>query len=228
MQKSGAECDEHSHGNGGEIQDYQGDSTLSREEGAGKEGVNRNFGGATEERGEQYGHFPVAGGRQGARSHYGRHGAAETDEQGHDAAAAEAKFAQQGVADECDPCHIAAVLKQGKEEEQQEDDGHEADYGADSGEDAVPYKGAHGRGYAPGFEGGVTYARQGGNAAFQQALKRGSYQVDGQPYYQRNHHEENRQGKELAGQDLVYGLAPAVFPALVSLHDSGAAELPYE
>ena len=83
---------------------------------------------------------------QRAACHDAGHRAAEADEHGHDAAARKTDAPQQLVHHKGHARHIAAILQQGKEEEQGHDDGQEAQHTAHAGKDAVDHQRMHASG----------------------------------------------------------------------------------
>ena len=92
---------------------------------------------AGDEAGGHDGHAAVALVLDGTGSHNTGHAAAGTDQHGDEALTGQAELAEDTVHDEGDTGHIADVLQDGQQEEQDQHLRHEAQNCADTGDDAV-------------------------------------------------------------------------------------------
>ena len=123
-----------------EVQERHDDGAFPREEGGGEEGIDRDLRAAAHERGHEDSDLPVPFRRQRAGSHDTGHGTAEAHQHGDDRASGEADPPERAVHDEGDTRHVAGILQDRQEEEQQTDDRQETDDRADAVEDAVDDK----------------------------------------------------------------------------------------
>ena len=99
-----------------------------------------------------------------ARCHNGRHGAAEADEHGDDAAAGQADLTQRLVHHKCDARHVAGIFQNGEEEKQRHDDRQEHQHAAHARKNAVDDQAVYHRVDPVSGQGMVDQAGKGVNA----------------------------------------------------------------
>ena len=218
---------EYAHHNADEVHAHHDHGGLSREEGAGKEGIDGNLGCAGHEGDEHDGESAVALAGQNAAGHYAGHGASEADEQRHDATARETHLAQQLVHDKGNAGHVAAVLQHAEEEEQGDDHGQEHQYGAHTAEDAVYDERTHHGSDVPRFQGICCGGGQCVNALLAEVLQPGAQSVEGDVEHASHNDEKGGQRGPFSGQHAVNASAAAVFLALARLYNGVLAKTAY-
>ena len=118
--------------------DHRGNRRIGEERRA-KQTVDRQLCGAAHEGREHDRHLAVVLGRKGARRHDRRNAAAKAHEHRHEAAPGQAKATQELIHNEGHACHIARVLENREQEEQDHDDGQERDHAANTREHAIDH-----------------------------------------------------------------------------------------
>ena len=99
--------------------------------------IDRNLRRAAHERRQKNCHLPVSVRRKRTGTHDSRNRASEAYQHRNDTAAGETDLSQRLIHDEGNAGHIAAVFKNGKKEEQNDDDRNEGKHCPDTIEDAV-------------------------------------------------------------------------------------------
>ena len=168
---------------------------------------------AGDEAGGHDGHTAVALVLDGTRSHDARDAAASADQHGNEALAGQAELTEDTVHDEGDTGHIADILQNGQQEEQDQHLGNEAQDRADTGDDAVHDQAVQPACHADALEeaaqrigddlteqdviGPVGRKRTDGPAAV------GDGSAHRQGVHQEHDHCEDGQGKNTVGDDLI-------------------------
>ena len=174
---------------------------------------NGHLSAAGDEAGGHDGHTAVTLVLDGTGSHNTGHAAAGTDQHGDEAFTGQAELAEDTVHDEGDTGHIAHILQNGQQEEQDEHLGNEAQDCADTGDDAVHDQAVQPARHADALEeaaqsirndlteqdvvGPVGRKRTDGPAA----VCDGS--THGQGVHQEHDHCEDGQSQHTVGDDLV-------------------------
>ena len=168
---------------------------------------------AGDEAGGHDGHTAVALVLDGTGSHDARDAAAGADQHGDKALAGQAETAEDTVHDEGDTGHIAHILQDGQQEEQDQHLGNEAQNCADTGNDAVHDQAVQPACHADALE--EATQRIGDDLAEQDVIgpvgrKRtdgpaavGNGGTHGQGVHQEHDQREDRQSQDAVGHDLV-------------------------
>ena len=110
---------------------------LATEHGTCKQSDNRELCTARDKRRGHNGHATIVLVFNGSRRHDARHAATSTDEDRHKRLAGKAKAAEHAVKDERDTSHVTARLKEGKQQEQYQHLGNEAEHRTNAGDNAI-------------------------------------------------------------------------------------------
>ena len=168
---------------------------------------------AGDEAGGHDGHTAVALVLDGTRSHDARDAAASADQHGNEALTGQAELTEDTVHNEGDTGHIADVLQDGQQEEQDEHLGNEAQDCADTGDDAVHDQAVQPARHADALEEAAQSIRNdlteqdvvgpvgSEGTDSQAAVSDGS--THGQGVHQEHDHCEDGQGQNTVGDDLV-------------------------
>ena len=198
---------------------------LAREACAHDKRVHRKLGTAAHERQQADGHHAVAVAGQRARRHDSRHGAAQADKHGHDAAARQAHAAQGAVHDEGHARHVPGILQDGKAREQRHDDGQERKDATHARAHAVDHERAHGGVHMRALKtrrdalGGRIHEKR--HAIGQPGARTHERKRENE----RHEREEARDTCEAASQDLVGRKAALVLATLLRAHDRARTEV---
>ena len=135
-QQAGEDAERHAK----KIQAEDHDPPVPREKRARKQAVDRQLCGAAHERQKEHRHAAVTFVIHRARAHRGRYGAAKAHQKRDEALPGKAEAAHGLIHDKCDAAHVAAVLQNGKAEEQQRDLRQEREHAAHALDDAIAHK----------------------------------------------------------------------------------------
>ena len=198
---------------------------MGGEKGGNNHAINRQFGAAGHEGGQEDGHFTVSFTGKGPGRHNGRDAAPEADEHGDKGTAGKADLPQELIHDKGHPGHIAAVLQEGEEEEQQNDNGQEGKDAAHAGADPVDDQAADPVAGASGSHEAVQGGGPGPDAPVQEVLEGRAQEGEGQPEDHHHDPQENGDAQVPAGQDPVDALGTDLFPGLLVLDHTLGADL---
>ena len=191
---------------------------MRREERRGKKRVDGDLRRAAHIRREQDGHLAVTVTRYRARRHDGRHGAAEADEHGNDAAAGQADLAQRLVHHKCDAGHVAGILQNREEEKERHDDRQEHQHTAYARKNAVDDEAMYHRVDAVSGQGMVCHGGKGANADRKPVGQPLPDHMKGEVEYQQHNGKKSRERRIPAGKKPVDLHRAGVLPALVALY----------
>ncbi len=127
-------------GNNAQYVSRECDRAGTVEERASEHRDDRQLSAARDEAGGHDGHSTVTLLLDGTGSHDSRYAAAGADQHRDEGLAGQTELAEDTVHDECDTCHVAAVLEDSEEEEQNHHLRNEAQNRADTGNDTVHYE----------------------------------------------------------------------------------------
>ena len=164
-------------------------------------------------------------GRQRAGRHDSRHGAAKTDEHGHEAATRQAKAAQHLIHDKGHARHVARVLQNREEQEEHDDDRQEGEHAAHACEHAVDSQRAHHVVGAEHLETRIGRGDDGSDAVLHEALQRRADHAKREPKDEAHDHQERRNGRVATRQDAVDLDGTHVLAALVRLDNAAPAHV---
>ena len=166
---------------------------------------NGHFGAAGNETGGHDGHPPIPFLLNGTGGHDAGHAAAGSHQHGNEGFAGKAEFAEQAIHDEGDTGHIAAILQQGKQKEQNQHLGHKTKHRAHAADDTIGNQ-AHQPGCAAnalqrrGYPGHNPFPKEGIIHEAHGPIADGA---DGDGIDQPHHRHKNRQGQEAIGDHPV-------------------------
>ena len=152
--------------------------------------------------------------------HDSRHGAAKTDEHGHEAAARQAKATQHLIHDKGYACHVAGVFQNGEEQEEHDDNRQKGQHAAHARKHAVDSQRAH---YVVGterLEARIGRGDDGSDTVLHKSLQRRADHAKRQPKDEAHNHQERRNGCVTTCQDAVNLDGAHVLAALVRLDDA--------
>ena len=164
-------------------------------------------------------------GRQRARRHNGRHGAAKADEHGDEAAARKAKAAQYLIHNKGHARHVAGVFQNGEEQKEHDDDRQEGQHAAHAREHTVDRQRAHHVVGAKRLEARIGRGNDDRDAVLHKALQRGADHAKRQPKDEAHDEDERRNGRVAPGQDAVDFDGAHVLAALVRLDHAAPAHI---
>ena len=157
--------------------------------------------------------------------HDSRHGAAKTDEHGHEAAARQAKATQYLIHDKGNACHVARVFQNGEEQKEHDDNRQEGQHAAHTRKHAVDSQRAHHVVGAERLETRIGRGDDGSDAVLHESLQRRADHAKRQPKDEAHDHQERRNGRVATRQDAVNLNGAHVLAALVRLDDATPAHV---
>ena len=190
-----------------------GDPAAAAEQSTCKQADDGHLSAAGNEAGGHDRHTAVTLVLDGAGSHNAGNTAAGADQHGNEALAGQAEAAEDTVHDEGDTGHVADVLEDGQQEEQNEHLGNEAQNSADTGDDAVHDQAVQPASNADGFQQAAQGVRDnlteqnivrpvgGKGADADAAVRNGGAHRDG--VHQPHDGCENRQSQDTVRDELV-------------------------
>ena len=190
----------------------------SWEKGVHEERVDRKFCRTTHERGQKDGHPSVPAAGKGSCGHDRRHRTAETDEHGHDTSSRKTDSTEDLIHKEGHTGDVAAVLHQGQEEKQGDNDGQEAENTADAAKDTVDHQAVKGIVDVYSIHPPVHTVGDDTDSTLQQPLKEGSDYIEGEPEYQCHNSDKAGNSRPLTGKNPVDPLRSLSLTALFWLY----------
>ena len=157
--------------------------------------------------------------------HDSRHGAAKTDEHGHEAAARQAKATQHLIHDKGYACHVAGVFQNGEKQKEHDDNRQEGQHAAHARKHAVHSQRAH---HVVGSERLETCIGRGdddSDAILHESLQRRADHAKRQPKDEAHNHQKRRNGRIATRQNAVDFDRAHVFAAFVRLDDAAPAHI---
>ena len=206
------------------VQGNHDQRSMLREEGGGNHAVDWQLGTARHEWGQNNGHLAVTVAGKGSGCHNGRNAASEANQHRNEGASGQSDFSQQLVHDKGNTRHIAAVLKQGQEEKQQDDDGQEGENASNTGADTVDDQGNQPRGHLCVGHHLFETCGEAVDASAEQILQRSADDREGQPENGHHNEEEDWDSQILVGQESVNLFRAQLFAGFLMLDNALRAQ----